>query len=638
MDNPFLRRATEFYRDTEAFLAVISPDPVTYYLGDDGKHGRLYDRLAIIEGTPGSGKTTLARIIEYPTLIALLRNDTLPAHRAFIAALQEINALDASGQKVLAYRLPLETDYREIWQLPYSTELKLGLMVTLIQARTLLGWMRTLTATHKIEDIRLISRADASASLESIGGDQATVLIDRARAVERALYKVIGSLIPPDASTLPADCTGAYRPFDVIEEFVVETAVGPRHLRPIVIMDDAHVLHREQFGGLKRWLSRRELRVGRWVLTRLDVLLPVDMFAAAAERQTDVDLPGINPSREVTVIRLQSPPGDRRGQRTTFRRMAKDMASRYLRQMQLFSTRGITNLQDILATQNEALPSSKIRAAQDDTAVAARKLGISVTRVAAITADVSSYLGDNHGEDDLATYMVRILIHRYAKRVPQSTLFTNGDVEPAKPLGVDSTVYDAAKLHLLHKYDRPYYYGIEDLCDAGSENAEQFLRLAAELVELSGTQLIRGRSATLDARTQHRTLRSTATKIVTSWNFPECDRVRALTEAIAAVCLRESLEPNAWLGSGANAYGIPQVEFDAIPSTDADLARIIHFAVAYNAINLTTHYNCKGTEWCLLELGGTPILVHGLTLKRGGFIEGTARDLSSMTRARGAVA
>src|SRR2546427_1767084 len=104
--------------------------------------------------------------------------------------------------------------------------------------------------------------------------------------------------------------------------------------------------------------------------------------------------------------------------------------------------------------------------------------------------------------------MLGILMHRYAKRIPQTGLFDGEkDPEPSKPLKVDSSVYDAARLHLFHRFDRPYYYGIEDLCDAGSENAEQFLHLAATLVEASATRLIRAKSASLDARTQHQLLR-----------------------------------------------------------------------------------------------------------------------------------
>lgn len=635
MDNPFLKRATEFYRDEEAFLAVISPEPIPYYLGEAGRHGRLYDRLVTIEGTPGSGKTTLARLFEYPTLWALLRNDTLPVHRALTAALQDVHVLRDGRPALAAYRLPLETDYREIWQLPYEPELKLGLMMTLIQARTVLGWVRELTRNNT--RVELVSRQDAAAALDMIGGADARALGERARAVERAVYEVIGSLVPPRADRLPAECTGAYRPFDVIEEFVLHdlSGGGTSHVRPLVIMDDAHVLNSDQFKGLKRWLSRRELRVGRWILSRLDVMTPDEHFLATAERSGDVDLPGMNPSREITTIRLQSAVTDRRSQRTNFRRMAKDMASRYLRQMPLFSGRNLTALQDFLATKPVSLAGAKLRQVQEDTAATQRRLGLSDNRAAAHRALVESYLGDNHGEPDVAAYMERILAHRYAKRVPQSTLFRDSDSEPTRPVSADVGVYDAARIQLLQKFDRPFYYGIDDLCDAGSENAEQFLRLAAELVDIAATQLVRGRNATLDATVQHRTLRNSASKFIESWNFPDCSRVRTLTSGIAAECVNVSLEPNAWLGAGANAFGIPQEEFDALPTNNAELARVIHYAVAYNAIHLTPRYSCKGTEWCLLELGGVPILAHGLTLKRGGFIEGTARDLDRMSRSGG---
>jgi hypothetical protein len=73
-------------------------------------------------------------------------------------------------------------------------------------------------------------------------------------------------------------------------------------------------------------------------------------------------------------------------------------------------------------------------------------------------------------------------MNRYAKRIPQTGLFgENADPDPSRPLAVDSSVFEASRLHLFHSYRRPYYFGIDDLCDASSENAEQFLRLAAIL-------------------------------------------------------------------------------------------------------------------------------------------------------------
>jgi hypothetical protein len=88
--------------------------------------------------------------------------------------------------------------------------------------------------------------------------------------------------------------------------------------------------------------------------------------------------------------------------------------------------------------------------------------------------------------------------------------------------------------------------------------------------------------------------------------------------------------PNAWIGAGANAYGIPQSEFESLAADYPDLARILHFGLAYNALSLNPRYPCKNKEWCLIELGGIPILRFGLTLRRGGFIEGTVDELKRM--------
>ena len=79
MENPFLKRAAEFLRDPEAFLAIVSPEPARVYLAPHANDA-LYDRLVQIRGTPGSGKTTLSRLFAYPTLATLLRNKDLSSY------------------------------------------------------------------------------------------------------------------------------------------------------------------------------------------------------------------------------------------------------------------------------------------------------------------------------------------------------------------------------------------------------------------------------------------------------------------------------------------------------------------------------------------------------------------------------
>jgi hypothetical protein len=180
----------------------------------------------------------------------------------------------------------------------------------------------------------------------------------------------------------------------------------------------------------------------------------------------------------------------------------------------------------------------------------------------------------------------------------------------------------------LHHFDRPYYFGTDDLCDASSENAELFLQLSAILVDAVATQVIRSKPSILDGATQQQLLRERARRIIEAWSFPYFDQVKKLVTRVAEQCVATSLQPNGWLVP--NAYGIPQAEFDQLPTSHPDLARVLQFAVAYNALLVVAHAECKGKQWCLLELGGPICLAHGLSLKRGGFLEGTAAGLSSI--------
>ena len=59
---------------------------------------------------------------------------------------------------------------------------------------------------------------------------------------------------------------------------------------------------------------------------------------------------------------------------------------------------------------------------------------------------------------------------------------------------------------------------------------------------------------------------------------------------------------------------------------------LLQAAIAINAVTGVPRHNCKNKEWCLLELGGIVIMRHGLTLKRGGFLEGTSAALAALAR------
>ena len=171
MANPFEKRATEYLRDDEAFLAVVTPEPVATFLQKKAEEERLYDRLAIIIGTPGSGKTTLARLFQFTTLMTLLRNRSMTNYKPLIDTLAACGAIHDEHPTLVGARLPLEAEYREFRELPYGEELRTGLMISLLQARTVLTWLRNIKASGvSLDHVRIVPRGDADAALSAIGG------------------------------------------------------------------------------------------------------------------------------------------------------------------------------------------------------------------------------------------------------------------------------------------------------------------------------------------------------------------------------------------------------------------------------------------------------------------------------------
>lgn len=629
MANLFEKRTTEFYRNDEAFLSVVTPEPLVAFLRKPAQEQRLYDRLAVIVGTPGSGKTTLARLFEYRTLMTLLRSSGNPDHKSMIDALNSCGAFGSARPAILGCRIPLESEYREFWELPYRDRIKNGLMLTLIQARAVLGWLRNIeSAGVALDRVSIAPRADASAAVTAIGGRTGPELFKRAQQVELAIYRISAALLPPRIEDAEEKAVAAYRPFDAIESFRIHDEEDA--LQPLVMLDDAHLLHDSQLAAARDFLARRELKVARWVLTRLDALSPDSVLTRTGVL---ADGPGRNRPRETTVIWMQGGLGDRADQRKTFRKMSKDMAGRYLSHMDVFNRRGLRTLGALMSAEPHPIPAGKRQRLERRVNSLQHKCGVSGERRLELEGMVDRYLaGVDDSYEDLRLAILAVLFERYAKRTPQQMELdqASADAEPSRPLSVDSGVADGARIHLLHDYERPYYYGVDTLCDAGSENAEQFLRLAARLVDQVQTQLIRRDAQTLASGVQHKLLRKRADEMIEDWDFPECQRVRLLVDGIANECLKRSRAGNAPLRGGANAFGIPQTDFDEIPNEYPRLARVLQFGVAYNAFSLLPRYSTKKRQWCLIELGGIPILSHGLTLKRGGFLERRAGDLDRL--------
>jgi hypothetical protein len=641
MDNPFKKRATEYFEDPAAFLSLVSPEPVRTFFQRD--YEQLFDRSVIVAGSPGSGKTTIAQLLELDTLLTLSTIANNGENRALASELTDFKILRDLVPTVLAFRLPAGSTLRDIWELPYSEQVKSAILRSFIQARTVLGWLRKLEkANIEFSDIHIITRDHLDTVRSLIRADDINEFKAFAREVETKIFKVVTALVPPpEEELIKAGLDTTYQAFDAIEAFVVDnipgvTSTGAR-LKPLLILDDAHELHPSQFADVEAWLRKRELKVARWIMSRIDAIRPEDLRSALSATEQDMSA-GTTLGRDRVIKLMQKEKKDRAG----FRKISRDIAKRYIEHMPALR-RHVSKLEECLDARHSSITPTNLKSLAAQVMTLKEKSGLPEHTVRSLEASIPKGLpSDQH------LGVVRILLNREMKKTPQTDMFSVDDEESAELLLDEETndepveddgeqppvkkraasLLAGASIQLSHEFERPFYYSFDTLADASSDNIEQFIHLAGALVEVVETKLLRGQKTLLDAKLQHQILTSRARETIGMWDFPHSISVRKVVEFIAKKCVDKTLMPNAPLSDGANAFGVPQVEMDRLHKEGGPLVRILHFALAYNALSLREGYVCKKRVWCLFTLGGLPILANGLTLGMGGFCEGHLSDLT----------
>jgi len=522
------------------------------------------------------------------------------------------------------------------------------LLKTFIQIKAALGWIRKLERLKvDISSIKLNFYKDEDTEVQRLAIENPENFRLHARKLEESILKVITSLVPPEESELSTSLANS--PFEIFESLRSITISGIPNLTeesiellPMVILDDAHELKDKQFSEVERWLRDREIKIPRWLLTRIDAIGTSDLRKAISDIENE-EQPGTNFERDRTIKLLQGEKRDRK----QFRSIARDICRRYFSVMPAFQMRSINSIDDCLLRREPSLSGADIKALEEKNSTLISEARFSTESVESLIERIPPNL-----PEDVSKAVLHILLQREKRKTPQVGLFDdvystpenvaddeyldeqaeitegedlNQDELPKKT--VKSALVTGAAIQLAHLYDRPFYYGFDRLADCSSDNIEQFVSLAGSWVDELETRLLRNKPIKLDPKQQHTILMQRAKELMSEWDFPHCESVRKLIGFIAGRCVEKTLEPNAPLGEGANAFGIPQLEMDKLDEKAPELVAVIHYGIAYNAIQLKENYSCKNRAWCLFQLGGIPIVANKLTLSRGGFCEGSIRDL-----------
>lgn len=627
MDNPFRKRASENVLESEAFLQLVSDEPVAFVF-DKWKNRELFEKLTFLLGTPGSGKTTIGRLFEFRNLHTLNALKEHDSYKDLAQVMTEYGAIVEDAPSLLGARLVMDSEYRSIWELDYEPSLKLNLFLTLIQSRCVLLWLNALRQ-QGIPDLKINIRTNSNsqAAIKAIGAENVGSFREMAVRVEEAVYRLVHALVPVKVENIPDQLTLAYNPLSTITGIEVsEYRDRPTVFQPMVLIDDAHELHSMQFKSLTDWLISREIAVARWIVTRFDIATSANKWILRVNN--DNAMPGRQAERDYIVLTTNQVTNTTK--KRSFRAAANNIAGRYLGLMSMFNRSSLTNLSSLLEEKSPEMAAGNLTKLEAKIEGEIAELNIARDRVDKLKSIIEGYKPSQREAPDVKLSLLRILLHRYAKRTPQQALFAEPiDVDPNRELSIDKALIDGAKLFLLHEYNRPFYYGFDSLVDAGNGNIEQFLKSADVVVTALEAKLIRKRQPILDAALQHKLLTATANDAIQKWNFPLSDKVRLLLEFIGNQALEMSLRPNAPLSDGANAYGVLGMDYDRIEKDFPQLGQVLHYAMAYNAITVIPEYSCKNQIWTLIELGGYPTIKKGLTFKRGGFVEGKSATINN---------
>lgn len=296
MDNPFKKRRTELITDRRTLLSLVSPTPIEEFF--KGSESDLIEKLALVVGTPGCGKTTIAQVVEFESLATLARSSRGTINKDLVDVLGTCGLLKNGQPTLIAHRLSMTTNFRDIWELPYQSSTKTALLRAFVQAKSVLGWFRQLEqAGVAPQDVEIVLGPNAESVAAVTSANDSQAFRQYARDIELAIFKVVTALVPPDEKDMSEQFLNTrYDVFEVIRAIRVcqwpEASATGLSLRPMMIIDDAHELHPAQFLQLRDWLKNKAIGVSRWLMCRPDVVSADDYREALAKEAVPIeDLP-----------------------------------------------------------------------------------------------------------------------------------------------------------------------------------------------------------------------------------------------------------------------------------------------------------------------------------------------------------
>lgn len=605
-----IRAADASIIETSQFLQLYCPLLLNQLQRDD----LFVPKLIVVRGSPGSGKSSLLRLFETDTLLAVHARRSQSGDQGLVERLSELGVLSDRGPRVVGICIQCDSSLRDIANLgPEQSTPRL--FNALLDIRIIVSFLR---AIRRLAASGCLQLADDCILEPLPSGDTPPLVFSEARTIDRLeelctrIERDFGTLLnsfPGDP--LPASIQPHARVY-ALAYLALQIQRNPTlsELMPVVMLDDVQELYPAQRQHLRDEFIRRAA-IPRWLAVRTHVFGLEEL----------ISLEGAEDGREYREIPLDEIFQERPG---VFAKFSENVAHRRLQATESLQLVTVSDFKGHLRPPDERVPAD-----------------LAIKALAGMARRVSDLHVGRGFRDRLQEALERsaqapptfnelgdierslILLERQANR-GQLSLFPDMEV----PETTDAKTDEAARLFVTRRLRWPYYFGFEALANVASGNVEQLLSTAAAIVDRMIYRAELDRDKAIAANEQEAILKKCADEYygAIEEKHRRGSAIRQFVDNLGLFCEEVTYRPNAPIAPGVNGFGLTHQEILRAVAGDKKGGEFLIFrevltnAVAGNVLSVrVTKQGQAGSKKIVFYLNRLLCVKFRLPLNYGGW-------------------
>jgi hypothetical protein len=594
--------------ETSQFLQLYCPLLLDHLERDD----LFVPKLIVVRGSPGAGKSSLLRLFETDTLLAVHARRSQPSDRDLVERLTELGILDESGPRAVGIYIQCDSSLRDLANLP-ATHPALRLFNTLLDTRVIALFLR---AVQRLASASCLSLSSDHTLQPLPSGDSPPELFSRAQTIcelEAACARIendFGQLLNsfPD-DPLPTSIQAHARVYSLAFLALQLRDTVFANLLPIIMLDDVQELNAEQRDHLRSEFMRRA-SIPRWLAVRTQVFGLEELISLEGAQQG-------RDYREIPVDEIFQEKS------SVFTKFAANVVHRRLQHTDSLQQVSIGDFKDLLRCPPDDVSADVARKAADNLCKRVAELHRG-TSFQTKLEDRRDAISSKVPFEELRQLELELI--GFARQVNRGQLSLLPDLN--LPEITDGKTIEAATLFATERARHPYYWGFDTLAGVANGNVEQLLSMCAVVVDRMIYRAELDRDKVITAKEQEDIFIRSADEYLGALaeKYRRGASIRQFVDNLGLFFHEVTYRPNAPIAPGVNGFGLTRREIEDVASPGVDtreaklFREVLTNAVAGNVLTVrVTKQGQAGLEKIVFYFNRMLCVRFRLPLNYGGW-------------------